>query len=116
LLSSKGEFSGPIISVARNLYARAQAQYQVSKTNYTSLCQLLTTLRSQGGLSTGKDPTQLNTSDPIRLWIVQLGKPDLLFSTSVILADTMIVSRCYCDDDPTSLAGFTENAAAKGHR
>ncbi|KAI8981158.1 Sodium/hydrogen exchanger family-domain-containing protein [Trametes punicea] len=27
----------------------------------------------QGGLLSGQDPTQVNTSDPLRLWIVQLG-------------------------------------------
>lgn len=37
----------------------------------------------QGGLLTGKDPTQFNPSDPLRLWIIQVG---------VIIITTQILS------------------------
>jgi len=30
--------------------------------------------QEQGGLLSGKDPTAFNPSDPIRLWIIQLGE------------------------------------------
>jgi len=30
--------------------------------------------RPQGGLLSGKDPTQFNPADPIRLWIIQVGE------------------------------------------
>jgi len=29
---------------------------------------------AQGGLLTGKDPTDFNTADPLRLWIIQVGQ------------------------------------------
>ncbi|RDB14902.1 K(+)/H(+) antiporter 1 [Hypsizygus marmoreus] len=37
----------------------------------------------QGGLLSGKDPTEFNPTDPIRLWIVQLG---IIVSTASLLA------------------------------
>ncbi|OSC97499.1 hypothetical protein PYCCODRAFT_1377092 [Trametes coccinea BRFM310] len=49
------EFSRAIIDIAHNaLRKRAQAP-------------------DQGGLLTGQDPTAINTNDPLRLWIVQVG-------------------------------------------
>lgn len=32
------------------------------------------TAPDQGGLLTGKDPSAVNLADPIRLWIIQVGK------------------------------------------
>ncbi|GLB38769.1 putative sodium/hydrogen exchanger family protein [Lyophyllum shimeji] len=37
----------------------------------------------QGGLLSGKDPTEVNTADPIRLWIIQLG---IIVATASLLS------------------------------
>lgn len=36
----------------------------------------------QGGLLSGKDPTAFNTADPLRIWIIQVGK--LLAPSSIL--------------------------------
>ncbi|KAF7791477.1 hypothetical protein EIP86_002493 [Pleurotus ostreatoroseus] len=54
------EFSKTIISISNNLKTRAAVE--------------------QGGLLSGKDPSGYNPSDPLRLWIIQVGK-ELVFSS-----------------------------------
>ncbi|KAF8313891.1 hypothetical protein DL93DRAFT_2228342 [Clavulina sp. PMI_390] len=49
----------------------------------SSVGQVLATAQEQGGLLSGKDPTAFNTSDPIRLWIIQLG---VIIMTTQLLA------------------------------
>ncbi|KAI0332794.1 hypothetical protein GY45DRAFT_1245845 [Cubamyces sp. BRFM 1775] len=57
------EFSRTIIDIARHvMYKRAAPD--------------------QGGLLTGQDPTIVNLSDPLRLWIIQLGV--IIFTTQVL--------------------------------
>ncbi|KAG5337623.1 hypothetical protein C0989_009113 [Termitomyces sp. Mn162] len=56
-----GEFSGTIIRLFN-------AKRQVTE---------------QGGLLSGKDPTAINPSDPIRLWIIQLG---IIIATASLLS------------------------------
>ncbi|KAI0917070.1 hypothetical protein AcW2_007298 [Taiwanofungus camphoratus] len=49
-----GEFSTAVLTIARSLYSKRDAA-------------------GQGGLLTGQDPTAIDTADPLRLWIIQLG-------------------------------------------
>ena len=53
-MSSPGRVSGPVFALGKSLFGRAVAQ--------------------QGGLLDGEDPTEFNTADPLRLWIIQLGE------------------------------------------
>jgi hypothetical protein len=38
----------------------------------------------QGGLLSGKDPTEFNSADPLRLWIIQIGMFVLLLTLFVL--------------------------------
>ncbi|KAG8937216.1 K(+)/H(+) antiporter [Tulasnella sp. 418] len=62
-MSSSGSLSRPFIDLGTSLLKRAAEQ--------------------QGGLLTGKDPTEFNPKDPIRLWIIQIG---------IIILTTQILS------------------------
>ncbi|KAG8954781.1 K(+)/H(+) antiporter, partial [Tulasnella sp. 419] len=62
-MSSSGSLSRPFIDLGTSLFKRAAEQ--------------------QGGLLTGKDPTEFNPKDPIRLWIIQIG---------IIILTTQILS------------------------
>ncbi|KAH9886448.1 Sodium/hydrogen exchanger family-domain-containing protein [Cubamyces lactineus] len=57
------EFSRTIIDIARHVMHKRAAP-------------------DQGGLLTGQDPTAINLSDPLRLWIIQLGV--IIFTTQVL--------------------------------
>ncbi|KAJ8502288.1 hypothetical protein ONZ51_g93 [Trametes cubensis] len=57
------EFSRTIIDIAHHVFDRRSAP-------------------EQGGLLTGQDPTAINLSDPLRLWIIQLGV--IIFTTQLL--------------------------------
>ncbi|GJE91672.1 sodium/hydrogen exchanger family-domain-containing protein [Phanerochaete sordida] len=58
------ELSGPILHLAKATLFKREAQ-------------------EQGGLLSGQDPTAFNTSDPLRIWIVQVG---IIILTSQLLS------------------------------
>jgi hypothetical protein len=69
----------------------------------------------KGGLLTGKDPSAFNTSDPLRLWIIQVGEFALVFATLVNLklptAFILPIIRGHHSDDPNSLTRSAKDAA-----
>ena len=66
------ELSDPIISIAKATLFKRAATEQVSDPLLVPVDFVLTFL--EGGLLDGHDPTAFNPSDPLRLWIVQVGQ------------------------------------------
>ncbi|EIN12520.1 hypothetical protein PUNSTDRAFT_118323 [Punctularia strigosozonata HHB-11173 SS5] len=62
------EFSRAVLDVARDISGRWTAPHVASAFSGTKR-----EAPDQGGLLSGKDPSAFNTSDPLRLWIIQVG-------------------------------------------
>ncbi|KAH0826140.1 Sodium/hydrogen exchanger [Lanmaoa asiatica] len=68
-----GEFSTAIISALRSSFVKRAVQGQVRRTHSTPHRRRSFYRLFKGGLLTGQNPTAYNTSDPLRLWVIQLG-------------------------------------------
>jgi hypothetical protein len=73
----------------------------------------------QGGLLSGKDPTEFNTADPLRLWIIQIGLSNpvcvLLACIYTFFFITFLAVRYYNMYDPNSGTGLEANSPAQGY-
>lgn len=67
------ELSGPVVHFAKAALFKRAAQEQVRALPVSPSPAFDTDRRVQGGLLSGKDPSEFNSADPLRLWIIQVG-------------------------------------------
>jgi hypothetical protein len=80
------DFSNAVVSVVSGIWKRAKATGQVSVSPRSYPLKWITEGRTfQGGLLSGVDPSAFTTSDPLRLWIIQMGEHILFKVYDIIL-------------------------------